>query len=162
MTKFIELSNVPVNLFVDRQNNIVILEIPCALNMTLCFLYNLEKNHVKHIPYELMLKKRIPNVLVKTLIIPKINRNKTTNYGKKFGSQISDIHLGELIYGNKYNLDIITNISLNINISNLEPDKVFEVTKEIEYININHRCYYYIKNNLVENKILINGMINYV
>jgi hypothetical protein len=159
--KFLELKNVPIYLLVDQNKNIVILEIPCASNITLGFIYSLDRSHTQIIPYELLLKKNKVEILVKTLVIPKINRNKMINYSKNFTNELNDIYFGELIYENKYNLNMNIKMGLNIDISNKEPSEIFEINREIEYININHKCYYYIKNNNIENKILLNGIINY-
>ena len=108
-----------------------------------------------------MLTEKTPNILVEKLIIPKINRNKISPYGKKFKDETSNIHLGELIYGTTYDLDININMGLEIEITEEVSKNKYEIKRNIDIININHKCYYYIRNRNINNKILSNGMINY-
>ena len=162
--KFLEMINVPVNLIINKQENYAILEIPCASNMILGFVYDTQRQHVKNLPYMKMIENKIPDILVKKLIIPKINRNKKSPYGKKFKELLESIHLGEIVYGSMYNLEI--NVEMGLEIGTTTPtqevskDK-YEIKRNIDIININHKCYYYIRNSTIENKILSNGMINY-
>ncbi len=159
--KFIEMLNVPVSLIISHEKNIVNLEIPCGSNMILGFIYDTNRNNLNSLPYKLILDKKVPDVLVKKLIIPKINRNKKSPYGKKFKEEIENFHLGEIAYGMMYELDINVNMGLTIGITNEVSKEKYEIKRNIDLININHKCYYYIKNNNIENKILSNGMINY-
>jgi len=160
--KFLELINVPISLQVDHEKNYAIIEIPCASNMILGFVYDVSRQHVKTLPYKKMLENKIPDVVVNKLIIPKINRNKKSAYGKKFNKELENIHFGELAYGTMYKLDINVIMGLELNISNTISKDKYEIKRNIEIIEINHRCYYYIKNKNIENKILSNGMINYI
>ena len=161
--KFINLVNAPCGLEIDRVNSIVNLEIPMGENMILGFMYNLERNNITNtdLLYDKIIKQREINTLVKTLVIPKISRNKKSNYGKKFDTFLNSIHLGEIIYGNIYNIDIVTEIELNITTDREVGKNKYEIKSNIDEIKINHRCYFYIKNTNVLNKILLSGMINY-
>ncbi len=159
--KYIEMTNVPVNLTILRDENVVTLEIPCGSNMTLGFIYDLNRSHVNKLPLKLMLQEKKPEILVKKLVIPKINRNKKSEYGKKFQEELSGIHLGEIVYGYMYDIDINVNMGLNINITQDVSKNKYEIVRNIDLIEINHKCFYYIKNSNIENKILVSGMINY-
>ena len=130
--------------------------------MILCFTYNIQRNNLYILlEYEYLDKNRNYNTLIKKLIIPKINRNKKSNYSKKFKDNLNNIHLGELIYGQQYDLNINTDISLDITIHDEEININNDIINTVDIININHNCYYYIKNKNIPNKILCNGMINY-
>lgn len=159
--KFIELMNVPVILDIDRENDIVLLEIPFNNDMMLGFIYTLNREVVKEIPYEKMIQNKKCNYMITKLIIPKINRNKKNLYSKKYDEICNSIHFGELIYGKLYNLDVNTNTEIEIKIINEITKNDFKIEKNIDSININHKCYYYIRNNNIKNKILISGIINY-
>jgi hypothetical protein len=37
----------------------------------------------------------------------------------------------------------------------------YDIKSNIDEIKINHRCFFYIKNNSILNRILLSGMINY-
>ena len=161
LIKFIEMTNVPVSLSINHDTRNVILEIPCGSNMILGFVYNTYRQNVDVLPYRLMLNKKEPDVLVKKLIIPKINRNKKSQYGKKFKNEIESVHLGEMVYGMMYELDINIHMGLTIDVSKEISKEKYEIKRNIDLININHKCYYYIRNNNIDNKILSNGMINY-
>ena len=134
--KFLNLVNVPTSLEIDRVNSIVNLEIPMGDNMILGFMYNLERNNITNtdLLYDKITKQREINTIVKKLIIPKINRNKKSNYGKKFDTFLNSIHLGEIIYGNTYNIDIVTEIELNIILDSVI--LFMSHNKEYEYIKI--------------------------
>jgi hypothetical protein len=161
--KYIKMQNVPCGLEIDRVNSIVNLEIPMGDSMILGFMYNLDRNNITNVDllYEKIIKVREINTLIKELVIPKINRNKKSNYGKKFDNFLKEIHLGEIIYGNLYNLDIVTDTNLDIVIDKEVSKNKYEIKSNIDEIKINHRCYFYIKNTNVVNKILVSGMINY-
>jgi hypothetical protein len=159
--KFIEMTNVPINLTILHKENIVILEIPMGSNMILGFIYDINRQHVKKIPKKLIYQNKIPDVLVKKLIIPKIKRNKQFLYSNRFKDELSNVHLGEVTYGMMVDLEIIMNMGLNISVTdNVSKDK-YEIKRNIDYININHKCFYYVKNLNIDNKILSTGLINY-
>ncbi len=159
--KFIEMTNVPINLNVLHKENLVILEIPMSSNMVLGFLYDTNRQHIRKIPNKLIYENRTPDVVVKKLIIPKIKRNKQTMYSKRFKEELSNVHLGEVTYGMMLDLEIMVNMGLNITVSNAISKDKYEIKRNIDYININHKCFYYIKNTNIENKILSTGFINY-
>jgi len=58
-------------------------------------------------------------------------------------------------------MDILLDIGLNISVSKEVSKEKYEIKRNIDYININHKCFYYIKNSNIENKVLSTGMINY-
>ena len=161
--KFIKMLNVPCSLEIDRTNDIVNFEIPIADNMHLGFAYNLSRNNIINgeLLYNKINQKREINKLVKNLFIPKINRNKKINYGKKFSEDLKQIHLGEIIYGNMYDIDIINNMELEITIDNNITNNKYQIISNIEEIKINHRCFFYLKNLSIENRILFCGIIHY-
>jgi hypothetical protein len=160
-TKFIELIDVPVFLLVDKTSNIVCLEIPCASNMVLGFIYTPTRELVQTIPYELITQPKKPEVLVKKLIIPKINRNKKTLYSKNFKEVLTQIHLGEIVYGTLYQTNIMANLGLGIGVSQQVEKNQYQIDKTFDDITINHKCFYYVKNNFIQNKILVTGTICY-
>lgn len=161
--KFIKMLNVPCSLDIDRDLNIVNFEIPIADDMLLGFMYNLSRKNITNpeFIYNKIIKHREINKLVKNLIIPKINRHKKINYAKKFLEQLKQIHLGELIYGNLYNIDIFTNMNLDISIDNNVSNNKYQIINNIDEIVINHQCFFYLKNSKIPNKILFIGIIEY-
>jgi hypothetical protein len=161
-TKFLELTDVPIFLMIDRPKGLVCVEIPCSSNMILGFVYTPEKELVKTIPYELITMPKKPTVLAKKLVIPKLNRNKKSIYSKNFKEVLEQVHLGEVVYGTLYKLDINMEIGLSISVNKEipQPNK-YEIIKSFDEITINHKCFYYVKNNFIQNKILATGMINY-
>lgn len=160
-TKFLELVDVPIFLMVDKIKNIVCIEIPCSSNMVLGFLYTQTKELTSSIPYELITQPKKPFVLAKKLVIPKLNRNKKTIYSKNFKEVLNQIHLGEIIYGSLYKLNINLEIGLSIGVSKEIPKNKYTIVKSYDEIIINHKCFYYVKNNFIQNKILATGLINY-
>jgi len=159
--KFLKLNNIPVSLIVDKQNDIVNIEIPFNGNTVLGFIYNTNQRLLESIPYDLILLDKEPDHLIKELIIPKINKNKKSKYSKKFEELFNKVHLGEIIYGNLYNLDINTNLGISINIVDENLENKYKLESSYENIVINHRCFYYIKNKKIVNKILSCGIIDY-
>lgn len=161
-TKFLELTDVPIFLLIDRTKGYVCVEIPCSSNMILGFIYTSERELVKTVPYELITMSKKPTVLAKKLTIPKLSRNKKTIYSKNFKEVLNQVHLGEVIYGTLYKLDINMEMGLSIGVNKEipQPNK-YEIIKSFDEITINHKCFYYVKNNFLQNKILATGMINY-
>lgn len=161
-TKFLELTDVPIFLLIDREKGIVCVEVPCASNMVLGFIYTPERELVKSIPYELITLPKKPIILAKKLIIPKLNRNKKTVYSKNFKEILSQVHLGEIIYGTLYKLNVNMEMGLSIGVNKdiPQPNK-YVIEKSFDIISINHKCFYYVKNNFLQNKILSTGIINY-
>jgi hypothetical protein len=159
--KFIQMKKVPVSLTINREENYAIVELLCGSNMILGFVYTISRQQVPILPYKKMLEYKKPELLVETLVIPKINRKKKSPYGKRFKEELSNIHFGELVYGTMYGIDINVNMGLEIDITKEVSKEKYEIKSNIDIININHKCYYYIKNRNIENKILTNGLINY-
>jgi len=160
-TKFLELTDVPIFLLIDKKINIVCVEIPCSSNMILGFIYTPARELVNLIPYELITQPKKPSVLVKKLTIPKLNRNKKTIYSKNFKDVLNQVHLGEIVYGSLYKLDIGLEVGLSISIGKEIPKNKYEIVKSFDEIIINHKCFYYVKNNFIQNKVLATGLINY-
>ena len=160
-TKFLELTDVPVFLMIDRTKDIVCLEIPFASNMTLGFVYSPNRELVEKIPYDLITQDKKPEVLVKKLIIPKLNRNKKSVYSKNFKDVLSQVHMGEIIYGTLYQVNIVMSMGLSIGVSKEVPKNKYQIAKSFDNVTINHKCFYYIKNSNIPNKILSTGMIHY-
>lgn len=160
-TKFLELTDVPIFLLIDKKLNIVCTEIPCSSNMVLGFIYTPTRELVETIPYELITQPKKPSVLAKKLIIPKLNRNKKTNYSKNFKNVLNQVHLGEIVYGSLYKLDIGLEVGLSIGVGKEIPKNKYEIVKSFDEISINHKCFYYVKNNFIQNKVLATGIINY-
>ena len=161
-TKFLELIDVPIFLMIDRTKDLVCIEIPCSSNMILGFIYTPSRELVKTIPYEFITLPKKPTVLAKKLTIPKLNRNKKSIYSKNFKEVLNQVHLGEIIYGTLYKLDINIEMGLSIGVNKEIPQSnKYEIIKSFDEITINHKCFYYVKNNFLQNKILATGMINY-
>lgn len=160
-TKFIELTDVPIFLMIDKTKGIVCVEIPCSSNMVLGFIYTPIRELVQSIPYDLITQPKKPSTIVKKLIIPKLNRNKKTIYSKNFKEILNQVHLGEIIYGTMYKLEIGLEVGLSIGVSKEIPKTKYEIVKSFDEIIINHKCFYYVKNNFIQNKILATGLINY-
>jgi hypothetical protein len=161
--KFLKMCNVPCALEIDRQLSTVNMEIPIGDNMILGFMYNLSRKNVSdsELVYEKINQKREINKVVKDLYVPKINRNKKINYGKKFVNDLKQIHLGEIIYGNMYDIDIISNMELEITVDKNTSNNKYQIISNIDEIKINHRCVFYMKNSSIENRILFSGIIEY-
>ncbi len=160
-TKFLELTDVPTFLMVDKNKNIVCLEIPCGSNMVLGFIYTPSRELLEKIPYELITQPKKPTVLIKKLTIPKLNRNKKSTYSKNFKEVLNQIHLGEIVYGTMYQINIMMNMGLSIGVSKEISKNKYEIIKSFDEITINHKCFYYVKNDFIQNKILATGMICY-
>jgi hypothetical protein len=161
-TKFLELTDVPIFLMIDKIKDLVCIEIPCSSNMVLGFIYSPTKELVNTIPYDLITQPKKPEILAKKLIIPKLNRNKKTVYSKNFKDVLNQIHLGEIVYGTLYKVDINMDIGLSIGVNKEIPlTNKYEITKSFDEITINHKCFYYVKNNFIQNKILATGTISY-
>jgi len=160
-TKFIELTDVPAFLIIDKTRGIVCIEIPCASNMILGFIYSTNKELLDKIPYDLITPIKTPDHLIKKLVIPKLNRNKKSSYSKNFKEVLSQVHLGEIIYGTSYKIDINIDMGLSISVSKEIPSNKYEIVNSFDNIIINHKCFYYVKNTNIKNKILSTGMIHY-
>jgi hypothetical protein len=161
--KFLKLLNVPCSLEINRETQVVNLEFEVGDKMILGFVYDLTRKNLSNseLLYDSINKTRPINKLVKVLYIPKISRNKKTNYGKRFSNDLKQIHLGEIIYGNMYDIDIITEMTLDITVDKNLSNSKYQINSNIDEIKINHRCYFYMKNMNIKNRILFSGMIEY-
>jgi hypothetical protein len=156
--KFLQSSNIPITYI--SKNNIVLIEIPICYGNVLGFIYDINNENLLEFPYDLIMENKSIDYVAAKLIIPKINKKNKILYSKKYENELQNIHLGELRYSKLYNVEIVTDINLDIKITT---EKVYLENKErqvIDLININHKCYFYIKN-LETSKLLINGMIHY-
>lgn len=160
-TKFIEMSNVPASLIIDEESDFVNLEIPMGSDLVLGFLYNTERHLLEEIDYDFINIKKKPNTLIKSLTIPKINRNKKSEYSKNFTEILSNVHFGEICYGQMYNVSVKINITLELEVVNDKPKINSKIQNNIPKISVNHPCYFYIKHKNIPNRIFINGFINY-
>ena len=160
-TKFLELTDVPIFLLIDKTKDFVCLEIPFASNMILGFIYTVSRELVPTIPYELITQQKKPEILAKKLIIPKLNRNKKSMYSKNFKEVLNQVHFGEIVYGTLYQVNIAMSMGLSIGVSKEISKNKYQIVKSFDNITINHKCFYYIKNTNIPNKILSTGMISY-
>ena len=160
-TKFIEMSNVIASLIISEEEQFVNLEIPMASELVLGFIYTTERNILKDINYDFICVDKKANTLIRTLTIPKINRNKKSEYSKNFQEILSNFHFGEISYGKMYNVTAKINMTLDIEVVEEDIKVKNKVQNKIDRININHPCYFYIKHTNIPNRIFMNGFINY-
>jgi hypothetical protein len=156
--KFIKLTNVPISLQVLDDNVIIELDL---IESIIGFTFKKSEKNVELIDYELLIKEKEFNFMAKTFIFPKINKQSKCNYGKQFN--LGKIHLGEILYGKMFDLDINTNLLLDIAINNNININIknFKINGNIEEINLNHQLYFYIKDKKINNRIICCGLINY-
>jgi len=156
--KFIKLINVPVSIQIIEDN--VLIEADFIHNK-IGFTFKKDENNVDKLDYNILLKEKDYNTIAKMIIFPKLNKKIRNNYGKKF--TLDKLHLGEVLYGKMYNMDIISNLNLEIAINNLEDNKDY-TKKNIRYIDeiiLNHKLFFYIKDKTINNRIICSGLINY-
>ena len=158
--KFIELENVQASL-ITIEPDVVCLEIILG-NSILGFYYNKTGNLLDKLDYDLLIKDKEYNILISKIIFPKFNRNKKNSYDKKFMENIKKVHLGEIVYGSIIELDINMNMNLEITMLNILNKPKFDIKQNIEYIKLNHKFYFYIKDINIKNKIICSGLINYM
>ena len=159
--KLIELENVNISLN-TIEPDIVNIEVLLGNNI-IGFYYNKYGNLLPELNYDLIIKQKKFDILVNKFIFPKINRNKRSSYDKEFMKNIGKVHLGEIIYGNMYDLDISMNMNLNIATDNeINMSKPKSHNQVMEIIKLNHKCFYYIKDIEIKNRIICSGLINYV
>ena len=61
-----------------------------------------------------------------------------------------------------YNINIISNLNLEIAVNNLEKkDKNILNLRHIDEIILNHKLFFYIKDKNINNRIICSGLINY-
>ena len=68
-----------------------------------------------------------------------------SNYSKKFKEVLTKIHLGEIIYGKTYDINIIQDVNIDISVNDDIQYKKINIENNIDEININHSCYFYVK-----------------
>ena len=143
--KFIKLSN--VNAFINIDTERVYIEFSLSNNepIFMGFIYDKNKINTQSIIYEEIIEDKKSNYIIKTLIFPKISFNKMSNYSKKFKEVLTKIHLGEIIYGKTYDINIIQDVNIDISVNDDIQYKKINIENNIDEININHSCYFYVK-----------------
>ena len=169
--KFIKLINVPVSIQIVNDN--VIIEADFIENK-IGFTFKKDETNIENIDYDILIKEKEYNTISKIFIFPKINKNINYNYGKQF--KLDKLHLGEILYGKMYNIDINTNLNLDLavndnlnNISQIDDhnktsntiNTLLESSKTIDEIILNHKLFFYIKDKKINNRIICCGLINY-
>ena len=143
--KFIKLSN--VYSFINITPDKVYIEFPLSHEepIFMGIIYHKNKTNTDSVIYEELLEQKTLNYLIKTLTIPKISLKKMSNYSKKFGDVLKKIHLGEVIYGKTYDIEIIQDVNFDISVNDDVKYKQHNIQNNIEEITINHSCYFYVK-----------------
>jgi hypothetical protein len=59
-----------------------------------------------------------------------------------------------------YNMDIISNLTLELVINNIDYNKKKNL-RHIDEIILNHKLFFYIKDKNINNRIICSGLINY-
>jgi hypothetical protein len=157
--KFIKLVNVPVS--IQIVNNNVLIEADFIENK-IGFVFKKDENNIDNVDYDILLKEKDYNTIANVFIFPKLNKKIRSNYGKRF--TLDKLHLGEVLYGKLYNMDIISNLNLGIAISNLSQNIDYNKKKNIRHIDeiiLNHKLFFYIKDKNINNRIICSGLINY-
>lgn len=160
-TKFIEMSNVICSFIINEKKDFVNIEIPMGGDLTLGFIYNTDKQLLNNIDYDFIISNKKPKTVIESLTIPKINRNKRSEYSKNFKKILSEVHFGDISYGKMYDTSIKIDMTLEIGSTRENIDKNYKIENKLQKIVINHPCYFYIKHNNLQNRIFMNGFINY-
>ena len=155
--KFIKLVNVPVSILIYNDN--VLIEADFIENK-IGFIFKKDENNMDNIDYDILLKDKDYNTIANVFIFPKLNKKIRNNYGKRF--KLDKLHLGEVLYGKMYNINIISNLNLEIAVNNLDKkDKNTHNVRYIDEIILNHKLFFYIKDKNINNRIICSGLINY-
>jgi hypothetical protein len=155
--KFIKLVNVPVSILIFNDN--VLIEADFIENK-IGFTFKKDENNMDNIDYDILLKDKDYNTIANVFIFPKLNKKIRNNYGKRF--KLDKLHLGEVLYGKMYNINIISNLNLEIAVNNLDKkDKNIHNVRHIDEIILNHKLFFYIKDKNINNRIICSGLINY-
>ena len=155
--KFIKLVNVPVSIQIVNDN--VLIEADFIENK-IGFLFKKDENNIDSIDYDILLKDKDYNTIANVFVFPKLNKKIRNNYGKRF--TLDKLHLGEVLYGKMYNMNIISNLNLEIAVNNLvKKDINTHNIRHIDEIILNHRLFFYIKDKNINNRIICSGLINY-
>jgi hypothetical protein len=157
--KFIKLTNVPISIQID--NNDVLIEADFIENK-IGFTFKKDENNIDSVNYDILLKEKDYNTIAKIFLFPKLNKKISNNYGKRF--TLDKLHLGEVLYGKMYNMEIISNLNLDIAVSNLSNNIDYNKKKNIRHIDeiiLNHKLFFYIKDKNINNRVICCGLINY-
>ena len=154
---FIKLVNVPVSIQIVNDN--VLIEADFIENK-IGFLFKKDENNIDSIDYDILLKDKDYNTIANVFVFPKLNKKIRNNYGKRF--TLDKLHLGEVLYGKMYDMNIISNLNLEIAVNNLvKKDINTHNIRHIDEIILNHRLFFYIKDKKINNRIICCGLINY-
>ena len=155
--KFIKLVNVPVSIQIVNDN--VLIEADFIENK-IGFLFKKDENNIDSVDYDILLKDKDYNTISNIFVFPKLNKKIRNNYGKRF--TLDKLHLGEVLYGKMYDMNIISNLNLEIAVNNLvKKDKNTHNIRHIDEIILNHKLFFYIKDKNINNRIMCSGLINY-
>jgi len=153
--KFIKLINVPVSIQIYNDN--ILIEVD-FIESKIGFMFKKDENNIDKIDYDILIKDKDYNTIANVFIFPKLNKKISNNYGKKF--TLDKLHLGEVLYGKMYNMDIISNLTLDLVVNNIEYIKKKNL-RHIDEIILDHKLFFYIKDKNINNRIICSGLINY-
>jgi len=157
--KFIKLVNVPVS--IQLINNNVLIEAD-FIESKIGFIFSKDENNIDKVDYDILVRNKDYNTISSVFIFPKLNKKIRNNYGKRF--TLDKLHLGEVLYGKMYNMDIISNLNLDLAVNNLVNNIDYNSKKNIRHIDeiiLNHKLFFYIKDKNINNRIICSGLINY-
>jgi len=153
--KFIKLINVPVSIQIIENNVLIEADF---IESKIGFIFKKDENNIDKIDYDILIKEKDYNTIAKIFIFPKLNKKIRNNYGKRF--TLDKLHLGEVLYGKMYNMDILSNLNLEIAVNNLDYYKKNNI-RHIDEIILDHKLFFYIKDKNINNRIICGGLINY-
>ena len=157
--KFIKLVNVPVSIQILNDNVLIEADF---IESKIGFTFKKDENNIENVDYDILLKEKDYNTLASVFVFPKLNKKIRNNYGKKF--TLDKLHLGEVLYGKMYNMDIISNLNLELAVNNIPNNIDYNSKKNIRHIDeiiLNHKLFFYIKDKNINNRIICSGLINY-
>ncbi len=153
------MKNVPVSIQIVNDNVLIEADF---IESKIGFIFKKDENNIDSVDYNILLKEKDFNTIAKIFVFPKLNKKIRNNYGKRF--TLDKLHLGEVLYGKMYNIEIISNLNLEIAISNLTNNIDYNKKKNIRHIDeiiLNHKLFFYIKDKNINNRIICSGLINY-
>ena len=160
MIKFINLQNVICSMM--RFEDLFNIEVLMGENMLLGFIYTMGRNVPSKLPYDFITEPKRFTHIINNFVFPKISKTKTYEYGKSFNDMLENVHLGEIIYGKLLGIKIHCKLSFNVVGGDIPlGTNLYKGLKEIKEVIINHPCYYYVRNKMLGNKILISGVLKY-
>lgn len=157
--KFIKLINVPVSIQIIENNVLIEADF---IESKIGFIFKKDENNIDKIDYDVLIKEKDYNTISKIFIFPKLNKKIRNNYGKRF--TLDKLHLGEVLYGKMYNIDILSNLNLEIAVNNLTNNIDYNKKKNIRHIDeiiLDHKLFFYVKDKNINNRIICGGLINY-